>query len=162
MKARMFNKLNPNIDKLKKLLIKEAFPVRFKFDKKITIQDTDLVPNAVYRLYGADESSFYLLMAMPSDDGVQMKGDVLQVPITYLRNFDFYPDPLPMELCKFAFDSLPPQYAKEYPFSIHQTFVFHGELRQMPGHCVVSDMKTGQVYSGYHTYEFIPIPDEEG
>jgi hypothetical protein len=31
----------------------------------------------------------------------------------------------------------------------------------MPGHCVVADMKTGKLYSGYHTERFVQIPDDE-
>ena len=31
----------------------------------------------------------------------------------------------------------------------------------MPDHCVVMDYKTGKVYSGYHTNNFVEVPDNE-
>jgi len=51
-----------------------------------------------------------------------------------------------------------PELKKESP---HPTFVFLGEIPQMPGHCVVVDYESGKVYSGYHTENFIELKDDE-
>jgi hypothetical protein len=42
-----------------------------------------------------------------------------------------------------------------------QVFIFYGEIPNMPGHCVVSGHTDGRIYSGYHTGNFVQIPDEE-
>ena len=70
---------------------------------------------------------------------------------------------LPKEysLVKFDFTSLPTDYHKSYPFSNTATYVFFGEISNMPGHCVVADYKTGQIYSGYHTENFIELTKNE-
>jgi len=39
--------------------------------------------------------------------------------------------------------------------------VFLGEIPNMPGHCVVADVKTGKVRTGLHTDRFEEIPEEE-
>lgn len=31
----------------------------------------------------------------------------------------------------------------------------------MPGHCVVADHATGQIFSGYHTENFVEIDEDE-
>lgn len=31
----------------------------------------------------------------------------------------------------------------------------------MGGHCVVADHRTGQIYSGYHTENFVELTDDE-
>ena len=51
--------------------------------------------------------------------------------------------------------------AENYPFSIYDHFVFLGEVKQMPGHCVVAHTKTGQVHVGYHTDNFVELTEEE-
>jgi len=40
-------------------------------------------------------------------------------------------------------------------------YVFLGEIPNMPGHCVVADAKTGQLITGYHTDNFVEIPEDE-
>ena len=49
----------------------------------------------------------------------------------------------------------------KYPFEPNGTYIFFGEIPNMPGHCVVADQKTGQLYSGYHIENFVEIPEEE-
>lgn len=66
-----------------------------------------------------------------------------------------------MKLVKFNFDDLPEKYWKEYPFSIYDTFVMFGDIEKMDGHCVVCNTKTGQMYCGYHTDNFIELTEEE-
>lgn len=41
-----------------------------------------------------------------------------------------------------------------HPFNTNDSYIYHGEIPNMPGHCVVSNMKTGQLYSGYHCIDF--------
>jgi hypothetical protein len=41
------------------------------------------------------------------------------------------------------------------------TYVFLGEIPNMPGHCVVADANTGQLFTGYHTDNFAEIPEDE-
>lgn len=36
-----------------------------------------------------------------------------------------------------------------------------GTMAAMPGHGVVADHRTGQIYSGYHTENFVEIPEDE-
>jgi hypothetical protein len=40
-------------------------------------------------------------------------------------------------------------------------YVFLGEIPNMKGHCVVSDFKSGKIYSGYHTDRFSEVPENE-
>ncbi len=48
----------------------------------------------------------------------------------------------------------------DYPFNDTQRYIYHGEIPNMGGHCVVSDMKTGQLYSGYHISDFRAVIDD--
>lgn len=40
-------------------------------------------------------------------------------------------------------------------------YVFLGVIPNIPGHCVVTDHRTGRVYSGYHTENFVEIPEDD-
>lgn len=66
-----------------------------------------------------------------------------------------------LSLVRFSFDSLPTNYHAKYPFVDGRTYIFFGEIPNMPGHCVVADHTTGQLYSGYHTENFIELTDDE-
>ena len=66
-----------------------------------------------------------------------------------------------MSLVRFDFDSLPRGYQRQYPFRRGAAYVFLGEIANMGGHCVVADVKTGKIYSGYHTEKFSEIPKDE-
>jgi hypothetical protein len=66
-----------------------------------------------------------------------------------------------LKLVKFNFDSLPIEYHKEYPFSKYDTFIMLGEIEQMLGHCVIAHSKTGQIYIGYHTSDFVELTEDE-
>lgn len=63
--------------------------------------------------------------------------------------------PRQYSLVKYVFDY------KEHPFEKNKPYVFLGEIPQMPGHCIVADYKTGQLYCGYHTENFEEIPEDE-
>ena len=67
----------------------------------------------------------------------------------------------PMTLVKFNFKDTPVIYHKQYPFSEVDRFVYLGDIKQMPGHCVIVNTKTGQMHCCYHTSNFIEVPEEE-
>jgi hypothetical protein len=69
--------------------------------------------------------------------------------------------PRKLSLVKFDFDNLSPTFHTAYPFKRGGTYVFIGEIPNMLGHCVVADHKTGKIYSGYHTENFIELSEEE-
>ncbi len=69
--------------------------------------------------------------------------------------------PRQYSLVSFNYDSLPSEYHEKYPFTKKGVYVFFGEIPNMGGHCVVADHKTGQIFSGYHTENFVEIPNEE-
>ena len=69
--------------------------------------------------------------------------------------------PRQYSLVRFRFDSLPKEYLTRYPFTPDGVYVFFGDIPNMPGHCVVADYKTGQLYSGYHTESFEEVPGDE-
>ena len=66
-----------------------------------------------------------------------------------------------LSLVRFDFGSVPGEYHSKYPFLDGRAYIFFGEIPNMPGHCVVADYQTGQLYSGYHTESFIELTDDE-
>lgn len=66
-----------------------------------------------------------------------------------------------LSLVRFNFDTVPKDYHAKYPFMDTRTYIFFGEIPNMPGHCVVADHQTGQLYSGYHTENFVELTDDE-
>jgi diadenosine tetraphosphate (Ap4A) HIT family hydrolase len=69
--------------------------------------------------------------------------------------------PRQYSLVKFDFESMPIEHHKNYPFVDGQAYVFLGDIPNMPGHCVVINSKTNQVYSCYHTDNFIELTEDE-
>ena len=69
--------------------------------------------------------------------------------------------PRQYSLVRFRFEELPAEYHGKYPFKPDAVYVFFGAIPNMPGHCVVADHRTGQIYSGYHTDNFAEIPGDE-
>ncbi len=66
-----------------------------------------------------------------------------------------------MSLVRFDFDGLSRSHERRYPFRRGATYVFLGEIANMGGHCVVADARTGRIYAGYHTENFVQIPRDE-
>lgn len=66
-----------------------------------------------------------------------------------------------LDLVRFDFDNIPIEYHKQYPFTNKDVFVMLGEIRGMSGHCVVAHSKTGQIHTGFHIDNFIPLTKEE-
>jgi hypothetical protein len=48
-----------------------------------------------------------------------------------------------------------------YPFKRNATYIFFGEIPNMPGHVVLMDCQSGKIYSGYHPENFEEILEEE-
>ncbi len=51
--------------------------------------------------------------------------------------------------------------APRYPIKKGAAYIFLGEIPNMPGHCVVADLKSGMVHAGYHTESFTEISSDE-
>jgi len=64
-------------------------------------------------------------------------------------------------LVKFDFDDMPKKYHHLYKKFKNKVFVLLCEIEQMPGHCVICEMKTGKIYCAYHTENFIKLTDDE-
>lgn len=69
--------------------------------------------------------------------------------------------PRKMSIVKFDFDHLPRKFHAKYPFKSNRVYIFLGEISNMSGHCVVADHKTGRIYSGYHTENFVELAEDE-
>lgn len=69
--------------------------------------------------------------------------------------------PRQYSLVRFRFDDVPAEYHSKYPFTRDGVYLFFGDIPNMPGHCVVADHRTGQIYSGYHTENFVEVPEDE-
>jgi len=52
-------------------------------------------------------------------------------------------------------------YEAQTPIEEGAVLIFFGEIPNMPGHCVVADHKTGRMYSGCHTGNFVELADDE-
>ncbi len=68
--------------------------------------------------------------------------------------------PRQYSLVKFNMENLKKKYHSKYPFTSDGVYVYFGEIQNMPGHCVVCDFKSGQIYTGYHIENFIEISEE--
>ena len=64
-------------------------------------------------------------------------------------------------MVRFRFEELPRRYHEKYPFTEKGVYVFFGEIPNMLGHCIVADQRTGKLYSGYHTENFVEIHEAE-
>lgn len=54
------------------------------------------------------------------------------------------------------------QQMKYHPFYTMNThLIFLGEIVNMPGHCVLVDLRTNQIHSCYHTSNFRECTEEE-
>lgn len=63
-------------------------------------------------------------------------------------------------LVRFDAQQMEEKYRKKYPFKDQEVLLFLGEIRHMPGHCVVVK-KNGRVLWGYHSESFVVIPKDE-
>ncbi len=79
-----------------------------------------------------------------------------------LGHFECMPKiPRKLSLVRFDAARLPRASRRRYPFRPGSTYVFLGEIPNMPGHCVVADHRSSRIYSGYHTDHFIELKKRE-
>jgi len=65
-------------------------------------------------------------------------------------------------IIKFNYNSVTEEYKKEYYSKFQdKKYLFMGEIKQMPGHCVVCDFESGEMIIGYHTHNFIEVANNE-
>jgi hypothetical protein len=69
--------------------------------------------------------------------------------------------PRKLSLVKWDASRLPRGLRRKYPFRAGAAYIFLGEIPNMPGHCVVADHRSGQIYSGHHTEQFVELTEEE-
>lgn len=69
--------------------------------------------------------------------------------------------PRQYSLVKFDYKTMPVGFHSKYPFTEQGVYVFLGEIPNMEGHCIVADKKSGTLFCGYHTENFIEIPEDE-
>lgn len=69
--------------------------------------------------------------------------------------------PRKLSLVKFEPSPTPVSFHRKYPFRRGVAYIFLGEISNMPGHCVVVNRKTGKIYSGYHTENFVELEENE-
>jgi hypothetical protein len=67
----------------------------------------------------------------------------------------------PLSLVKYDFTTLPAEYHEQCPFKKDASYLFLGEIANMPGHGVLIDHKTGKIHLGYHTEHFAELSEEE-
>lgn len=46
-------------------------------------------------------------------------------------------------------------------FSVHKTYLFLGEIPNMPAHCVILDFKENEIFACYHTEDFVELSEKE-
>jgi hypothetical protein len=68
--------------------------------------------------------------------------------------------PRKLSVVKFDFENLPKKYRPTYPFKKGQSYLFLGEITNMPGHCALAD-KFGHIHFGYHTDNFVELTEDE-
>jgi diadenosine tetraphosphate (Ap4A) HIT family hydrolase len=70
--------------------------------------------------------------------------------------------PRKLSLVGFVSKGFDPEYIKSLPFKEHRVYIFLGEIPNMPGHCVVVEHKNHhQIFSGYHTDNFVELTEGE-
>jgi len=62
---------------------------------------------------------------------------------------------------RFQPGGLSRQQLQDLPFKANGVYVFLGEIANMPGHCIVAEIKTGRLLSGYHSDNFEELPADE-
>jgi hypothetical protein len=77
-------------------------------------------------------------------------------------------DPRPLSLVKFDYENVHADYRDQYPFEKYDpekvnkgVYLFLGEIVQMPGHCVLINIRTNEIHTGFHTDNFIELTEEE-
>jgi len=73
-----------------------------------------------------------------------------------------------MSLVTPDFTGMPQEYIDGYPFKAGETYIYLGDISNMPGHCVVvghmlrgRESEQGKILSGFHTDNFRELTEEE-
>ena len=69
--------------------------------------------------------------------------------------------PRPFSLVKFDPTGMSESYRKDYPFNPQVSYIFLGDIPNMPGHCIVMDPSDCKFFCMYHTDHFKEIPEDE-
>lgn len=78
------------------------------------------------------------------------------------RNFSCtVPPPMPRQYSLVRFIEPNTALHDQYPFKKDKILVFLGEIPNMPGHGIVAEYDSGKMFFGYHTDNFVEIPEEE-
>jgi hypothetical protein len=48
-----------------------------------------------------------------------------------------------------------------YPFKQNVTYIYFGEIPNMPGHIILMEMVTGKFFAGWHEENFEEVPEDE-
>ena len=67
-------------------------------------------------------------------------------------------NPRPFSLTKFA---PPGRHEKEYPLETDKIYIFLSEIINMPGHCIVIEMNSNKIFSGFHTDCFVELTEDK-
>jgi hypothetical protein len=67
----------------------------------------------------------------------------------------------PFTLVQFDYNAVPKTHQDSYPFLEGKTYIYLRDISNMPGHCVVMDYSTHELYSGYHTSNFRVLKHKE-
>jgi hypothetical protein len=67
--------------------------------------------------------------------------------------------PRPLSLVRVDASRLSDGSAADYPIRTDVTYVFLGEIPNMPTHCVVVEQQSGRLYAGYHSDNFIELSE---
>lgn len=70
-------------------------------------------------------------------------------------------EPRQYSIVKFDYDEIPKEYHEAYPFDNNESLIYFGEIPNMPGHCVVMDIKSGEMIAGYHIENFKEVSEDE-
>lgn len=67
----------------------------------------------------------------------------------------------PRKLSLVTFKLPDPKLKNKYPFHPGQVLVYLGEIPNMKGHCVVADIQTGKIHTGFHIENFCEASEED-
>lgn len=68
--------------------------------------------------------------------------------------------PRPMSLVRFNASHLTKEQLAQYPFDPALTYLYLGELQNMPEHCAIADIRGGGVFAGFHCENFEEVAED--
>jgi hypothetical protein len=94
-------------------------------------------------------------------DGISLVPDIKNGKISYTKYFQKMKKLRKLSFVKFDEAETSSDIRNQYPFKKGKSYIFFGEIPNMPGHCILADPKTGKFFFGYHTDNFIELPENE-